>query len=456
MRTLRGVLGWACFCALALGIQGASADSSPCSKLLEPARPKVYRVVEGPKPRDAVQLRADAYQWGVELLYVEGEPPLAPVQVDGIVLHSTFEETRYFRGTENPFLEFYDALKLIEDDKGFEAELIQSVAPEAMPRTQIVGKWKSLPDPRNPENFLRSLEQEMHQLFPRGFVLKPRSSFATDGKFPSERTPFVELWQRYRNGAARRIQQLQAQGVSSADIHLELRADPTYPGRILDALLTQPETIIIQERVQIATTSGEIAEEYRVHVYGGKVLVGATEHRWDDYSHIQEQRLRQAEEFVQNVVSRLPSPYNRLSYGVDVVFTTDGRLQIFETNAGWESQYSYADTDLWVANLVAEFYQGQATPFLVDFRQFEAEVGLEAKIIRLRELLRRPELIEAVEEGSSITEVLSRARSVLLAEYRSDPSPQKLKALKRAIREFHLEPYFTLEEWAELGFKPRS
>ena len=113
-------------------------------------------------------------------------------------------------------------------------------------------------------------------------------------------------------------------------------------------------------------------------------------------------------------MDKLPAPYNVLTYGVDVVGLKDRSLVYMEGNAGWESQYFYADTDVWVANLMAAHYAAQPTPFLQRFRRFAATKGLRAKIHRLRQLLKHKWLHEAVSKVDPVTEVLARARAVLL------------------------------------------
>src|SRR6185437_8543026 len=113
-------------------------------------------------------------------------------------------------------------------------------------------------------------------------------------------------WRAFKASAEPEMTELRAAGLDDTDIHLRLKAEPSYPGRILDALFTDPA------------------------------------------------RLAEVDAFVQGLVGRLPAPYDALTYGVDVVGLADGSLAFMEGNAGWESQYFYADCDLWVANLMAQ------------------------------------------------------------------------------------------------------
>jgi hypothetical protein len=408
--------------------------------------PVLYRVLQGPAPSRPEQ---EEYRYGAKLLYVDGPAPAEPVRVEGTVVHSTLAETRYFVGDHNPILEHVDALLRIENDKYFEARLVAAAAPAAVAHTELVcGAWPT-PAGVAPELYLAWLERQLRGRFPRGFVLKPRSSFASDGRFPSGRTPFVELWRAFKASAEPEMTELRAAGLDDTDIHLRLKAAPSYPGRILDALFTDPASILVQERLAIAEQGGVI-EEYRVHVVGGRVLDGGTQHRWGNYRSLDPARLAEVDAFVQCLVGRLPAPYDALTYGVDVVGLADGSLAFMEGNAGWESQYFYADCDLWVANLMAQHYSGRSTPFLDQFARVAAARGLAAKIAELRQLLRSEPLQPAIRQGDPMTEVLARARTLLLDDLRVCPSPAQLDLMRGAITELQLEPYLTYDELDEL------
>jgi hypothetical protein len=121
-----------------------------------------------------------------------------------------------------------------------------------------------------------------------------------------------------------------------------------------------------------------------------------------------------------------------------------------EGNAGWESQYFYAEFDVWVANLMAEHYAGRPTPLLARFRRFAATPGLAPKIAALRQLLGHRALHDAIRTGEPITELLAQARLVLLDELRRSPSRAALELLLDAILEFKLEPYFSHDELVEI------
>jgi hypothetical protein len=270
--------------------------------------PPVYRVLQKPMPSRLADIRAEEYRYGARILYVDGPPPAEPVSVDGTVIHSTLVEVAHYVGSHNPLLEHLEALQRIENDKFFEAELIRSVAPEAMARTELVGRIWRKPADLDPYAYLAALEQAMSARYPRGFVLKPIAGFAADGRFPSECTPFAALWAAYKTDVEPEITRLQGEGMDASDLHYRLRNAPAYPGRILDALLDDPESVMIQERIEIAASYGAI-EEYRVHVVGGRVLAGATQHRWGHYRSVSLERIAQVEAFVQDLMSKLPAPY---------------------------------------------------------------------------------------------------------------------------------------------------
>lgn len=405
----------------------------------------VYRVLQQAAPERLAQLARDEFRYGAKILYVDGPPPAKPVQVDGIVVHSTLEEAAYYIGTSNPLLEHLEAFRRIEHDKYFEAELVRGVVPAAYARTELVSHiWPAAAggDAPSAEVRLRRLEAEMHARYPGGFVLKPISSFSTDGQFPSERTPFAALYAAYLVEAKPAADALRAAKTDETEAHLQLKQLPSYPGRILDAVLHAPHTVMIQERLDIAEADGVI-DEYRVHVVGGEVLEGATEHRWDNYRALAPAKIREAEAFVGAVMQKLPAPYNALTYGCDVVRLTDGSLRLMECNPGWESQYFYAEFDVWVANVLAARYAGAPTTLLNKFRRFQRARSIPTKLGHLRQLLAHRALRDG--DKASVTELHAQAAHVLIDEL-PRISAADCELVVAAIADLGLDPYLSLGE----------
>jgi hypothetical protein len=406
----------------------------------------VYRVFQQAAPSTLTDLARDEFRYGAKILYADGPPPVHPVEVDGTVIHSTIHDAAYFLGTSNPLLDHLGAFQRIEHDKHLEAELVRAAAPEAFAGTERVSDVWPISTGRPDPTRLREIEAEMHARYPRGFVLKPISSFATDGKFPSDRTPFAPLHAAYLDEAKPVAEQLSVDGTDATDAHLRLNQLPSYPGRVLDDVLVAPEKVIIQERLDIATDDGVI-DEYRVHVVSGRVLAGGTQHRWDNYRALTPARIRQAEALVASVISRLPAPFDRLTYGVDVVRLTDDSFRIMELNPGWESQYFYAEYDVWVANLLAEHYAGEPTPLLAKFRRFEQARSIATKLTQLHELLDHRALRDA--EPASLTELQARAAHALVAALEGTPRGEQVRVLG-AMNTYDLARFLSRPELARL------
>lgn len=411
----------------------------------------VFRVLQLAAPATLTELARDEFRYGAKILYAAGAPPVHPVEVDGTVIHSTLDDAAYYIGTSNPLLDHLGAFQRIEHDKHFEAELVRTAAPDAFAKTERVSDvWpiSTVDDPTR----LSQIEAEMHARYPQGFVLKPISSFATDGKFPSDRTPFAPLHAAYLAEAKPLADQLAADGTDPTDAHLRLNQLPSYPGRVLAAVLAAPETVIIQERLDIATVD-DVIDEYRVHVVGGRVLERATQHRWDNYRALAPGRIRQAEALVAAVIPRLPAPFDRLTYGVDVVRLTDDTFRIMELNPGWESQYFYAEYDIWVANLLAEHYAAAPTPLLAKFRRFERARSIPTQLAHLHDLVDHRALRDA--EPAALSELLARASHVLVAALDGASSDDRALLLA-AITKYDLARFLTRTELRRLRRLTRS
>ncbi|CAN5909781.1 hypothetical protein BH11MYX2_BH11MYX2_12580 [soil metagenome] len=404
----------------------------------------VYRTLQASAPATPAERAHDEFRYGAKILYVDGSPPVNPVEVEGVVVHSTVEEAAYYTGTSNPMLDHVGALLRIGNDKHFEAKLLCAAAPDAFARTELVSDVWPQRAGADASQQLAEIEAAMHARYPRGFVLKPTSSFATDGKFPSNLTPFCALHAAYLAEEKPIAERFVAEGKDATEAHLELNKLPSYPGRVLDAVLTDPETVIIQERLDIAQVD-DVADEYRVHVVSGRVLERGTEHRWDNYRALAPDRVRSAEALVDRVIARLPVPYDRLTYGVDVVRLTDDSFRIMELNAGWESQYFYAEYDIWVANRLASHYAGAPTPLLAKFATFEQAPSVSTRLAHLQSLLAHPALANA--ERSALSEILAQAARVLVTTLAEAPSEEHLDVLV-AIDQFDLTPFLSRAELA--------
>lgn len=413
----------------------------------------VYRVLQAEVPDRPALLERDEFRYGAKILYACGPAPIEPVQVDGVVLHSTLDDAQYFIGTSNPLLDHLGAFRKIEHDKFFEAELVRAAAPEAYARTELVSRvWPLTSHVEltgvEADARLTELEHAMKQRYPGGFVLKPLSSFSTDGQFPSERTPFVPLYAAFLVEAKPEMARLKEERADEVDAHLELKKLPSYMGRILDAVLHEPETVMIQERLDIAMVDG-VVDEYRVHVVDGEILDGATEHRWNSYRSLVPERVQAAEDLVRSVIQRLPAPYNVLTYGADVVRLNDGSMRFMEANPGWESQYFYAEYDVWVANLLAARYAGAPTELLGRFSRFQRARSIPTKLGHLRQLLAHRALNDPDGDRSSVTELLAQAAHVLMSVISRATKPDR-DLLLAAIADFKLEEYLSHEELSEL------
>jgi hypothetical protein len=425
------------------------------------AAPAFYRIIDGPNPGPA-QRAKDEFIYGAKVLYTGDAKQGHPTHVDGTVWHANLREAEYFIGTRNPVIEQLDILKLIESDKWEEAKILMAAVPDAFPRTEnladvirAIGDNPALSDPQK----LERLSQELKRRYPEGFFLKPISGFSSDGTFPSDKSDFDAVYESFIHDVKPVIERrLKETGGDSDTVHLELKRMPNYSGRVLEQLLAHPEQVIVQAKISpafgavVRTAEGPkpLIVEFRVHVVEGKVLVGATETRWEDLRSVSGSTYAEVEAFAQHVVNRLPPAMRKMCFGMDVMKTADGRYKVVELNGGGESAYLYPDTDLWIAQLLAKHFRG-STELLDEFARFKSRPTLAEKEAALSRLLKRPELADLAREVAPMTELLTHAKDALLAEFRAMPTRDNAFAALLALKRFKLEPYLTASEIESVG-----
>jgi hypothetical protein len=411
-----------------------------------------HRIVDGPHP-SARQEAIDRYTYGADVLYTGDVHGDAPKPVTGVVWHSNLAEGRYFRGDRNPVIDQESTLKLIEDNKWEESKLLMKYLPDVFPRTENLGELlSSLGLSRTAAN-LPAIEAALRARYPEGFFLKPSAGFNSAGTFPTETTDFASLYSRFSKNVRPKIETM-SRNHDATDVHLALKDTPDYSGRVLQALLEDPRSVIIQAKISPAVGATvrakdghfkTLVEEYRVHVVEGEVLVGGTQNRWEDARSLSRSDVAQVEQFVSEQLERLPDPLRKMCFGMDVMRTSDGGFKIIELNAGGESGYLYPETDIWVTQLLARRYGGPA-PLLREFDAIRALPTLQAKEGAFGALLGSPELRALAKEVEPVTELLAQAKDLFLTEVRASPTRENAFVIVPTLRKFALEHYLTNED----------
>lgn len=298
---------------------------------------------------------------GDDVYYVGDHPyqPDAPKKVKGAV--------RYIQGDRENFVKGDVGLgaTLADDkrqsalqDKWREYKTIEKHAPGAMSRTENladIAKQLGLAKPTNDvetAQYFKTLQDELHKRFGKGFVMKETRGVQSAGMFPSETHDLHDLLKKYRESggaeqAAAAQKELDLGGFGGDDMVMmrKLRENPHYAGRVLEHALKHPKQVIVQERLPLAKTDSlvrrglsgltgdTLSNEMRVHVEGGRVMHDATTPRYStlgaafDRNHV-----HGANTFAQSVVDQLPEEYKNISFGMDISPIEGGGYRLIESN----------------------------------------------------------------------------------------------------------------------------
>ncbi len=403
-----------------------------------------YRIIDGDRPGPA-EVARDRFLYGSEILYT-GDAPKGPVRVEGTVWHSNLSEARYFIGTRNPVIDERALMELIQDNKWEEAKILMKHVPDAFPRTENLAKLlASNGFQRAQASDLTWIQKMLQERYPRGYFLKTVSGFFSAGNLPTEKTDLVNVHRKFVKDVKPLLEETLARTGDITETHLELMGLPNYEGRVIDALLEHPETVIIQEKIDVVISRG-VVDEYRLHVADGKVIRGATQHRWDDARLVTRESLAEVDRFAQNALDRLPPAMRRMSYALDVMRTRDGGFQIIELNPGGESGYLYPETDIWVSQLLANRYTGRMTPLQRMVDAMRRAPSLTAKEAALKKILSIPELAEVVDEAGPMGEIWMQAKDAFIDELKRNPTRESAFAVLGSIKAFKVEDCLSIAD----------
>ena len=209
--------------------------------------------------------------------------------------------------------------KLFGDgDKAVEAKIFQKYAPGSVPGTTLMSEL----DVPFFGNRLKAYEEQLRQKYPGGFVIKTTRGVATKGKFPTD---------------AKALAETLAAGGPEADV--------------LKQLLRNPSKVIAQEKVKIkpgnvldqlwgALRGTPSTQEMRVHVFNGAVVPDLTLPRFSPFASMSTAaQATQAENFIKDVLNRLPKDMQKGTYSFDVAPVVSGGFKIIESNPGYRSGF---------------------------------------------------------------------------------------------------------------------
>jgi len=169
-------------------------------------------------------------------------------------------------------------------------------------------------------------EQELRAIleleYPKGFILKPPVGMSSAGKsFYKDHHEIIEL-------------------IMKQDGEIYSPDEVTKPFHWEGVRrFTSGERYIIQETLDGTSGLDGFGDygdlnEFRVHSFYNQVVDGATETRW--YTKNSEARNKQVNEFVQDILDKLPKKFtNRQAWSFDVFWLPNGEMRLIEVNTNW-------------------------------------------------------------------------------------------------------------------------
>jgi hypothetical protein len=239
------------------------------------------------------------------------------------------------------------------NNKWTEYSIVNKVAPGAMAETHLAKnliKELGLELPKTPAEapaFMEALQAKLNAKFPKGFFIKGVADYNTGGNLITNKANFVESLNGYHNEFKPYVAEM-AKKFPDADLQPKINGHKYMSGRTLQAIIDNPETVIIQEKMALSKFTNKKLpinkqpfNEFRVHTVKGKVVPNASAHRWSDVqTYTQKKNRMAAEAWLQTVMDKMPKEItDATALSPDVAMLEDGSFKILEMNAGGDSGF---------------------------------------------------------------------------------------------------------------------
>jgi hypothetical protein len=284
-----------------------------------------------------------------------------------------------------------DLYERIKNDKWKEYQFFNRYAKGEMGRSENIASiarklgYDTLPETAQERRiFLAKLEHHLKQKYPEGFLLKDTLSAETAGSFPTEKTPFHDLYERYMAADPNKklTTRLEEQGkgldpTALKSLRKKLRQQisdehaDVYAGRVFEKMFKKPELAMVQAKLpleeaswfgrQLGRITGKPAtKELRVHVVNGVVVPSLTVPRFDPSMYVAgRHHMRSAEDYVRGLIARTPKKYQGASYAFDVAPLKTGRMGLIESNPSGVSGFYSPKKHPIVGPLMHRAFTGQ-------------------------------------------------------------------------------------------------
>ena len=227
---------------------------------------------------------------------------------------------------------------------------------------------------RDPDDMktLDALQEQLSAQYPKGYVVKPTMGSFAPG-VPTHEHRFADILQ---GKGSPEHQQWMKELLRDPDKYMVQEHVPIAKER---ALLSSPP-VKPGEKSRRLQVGAEVPVEYRVHAYGGRVVPGASVHRWaggSELSPLRRKEIREMENVVQGAIDKLPVNREGIPMAMDVVRTPSGEWRIIEGNIGTQSGFMGPQ----VGRFPLPSKPGHALYKAVTGRQSPLEAGIKATAV---------------------------------------------------------------------------
>lgn len=406
-------------------------------------------VIDGPRPKHQWRVDALEFMYGAKIVFAGDFPAGAPiVRGKGVALHPdlTPKLANVYRAEINPHMGYERLHGSL--NKWHEYVFAESVESGAMPRTvRAVDLKEALPARPEAMAMLERLERgELNRAdinrwteivsrflsaasreFSEGAFIKHVGEFATKDKNSQLMTWKADA----RKIASIGLRKLKGQSLNSVEAQEAINASSGAEARFMNALLREPQSILVQSRLDIAFTDLGKPMEFRVDFVDGEAVRALPRHSSEFYPHEAEL----AKKFLTGFFAKAPMQYRYLSGGADVIFLKNGEMKFIEFNFGAQSEFIDAGAGYPVIpNLYMSALLGEPTPLIRELNGLLSQPVVE----QARYLKKLDRVLGKGKWGdySGVSfEAVRYLRDLRLMEWSKNPTQKGADTLVRDLRE---------------------
>jgi acyl-CoA reductase-like NAD-dependent aldehyde dehydrogenase len=435
------------------------------------ARGGLHRVVEGAAPRTSLDKDRDALFYGDDVLYTVDARGEKIRHVPGVVLHPSWinrdiSMLNSYRGELNPHLGFAFLHPLLFTNRKAEFALADAIWPGSMPRSLayhdvkkadtngeleagrllILKRIDGVIEQRREmslaeraeltsviEKHLERFFDLTNRVFPQGAFIKNFSE-STTGDLGNQITSFSQNAHNYALQFVERFSKMSGAMKESlgSDESRALMTSGFYEtgSKMVTKLLTNPNELLIQERVKIAKTDLGFPVEIRVDFVDGEPV-----HSRGRYTHeYLGPEMKEAEEVLRRFFARAPEPVQLLAGGADLARLEDGRWIFIEFNFGANSGTLQPNLFPIESNLFLSKLKGRNTPLITQLEAaFSGGVGAQrAYLTGIK--AETDKWYKASIDDMSLAEVSRYFRDRYLSEWLKNPTAASAQVTLNKIR----------------------